>query len=262
MSIETGLPPAEALLRRMALVYHLTEAEKAAVAELPFKAVTFGPHVNIVKDGQIAMQSCVIVSGITCWSKVTTAGKRQISSVAFSGDMPDLHGLHLKPLDSNLSTITSCRLGFVSHSALEALFKHQPNIAVAMWRLTLIDAAVFREWVTNVGSRPAYTRLAHLFCEVFLRAQSIRVGDDRTCSFPLTQTEIGECTGLSTVHINRNIQQLRADRLISLEAGVLTVLDWGRLQRAGDFDAVYLHQLTPRTPALARLTGAKSPALA
>jgi len=245
MPIETGLQPAEALLRRMESVYSFTEDEKEAVARLPFKAVDVGPHRDIVNEGHIAIQSCVVVAGITCWSKLTSSGKRQITSVAFSGDMPDLHGYHLKPLDSNLSTITPCRLGFVSHDALKILFEQQPNVASAMWRLTLIDAAVFREWVTNVGGRPAYSRIAHLFCEFFLRASRFGLRSDGACSMPLTQTEIGECTGLSTVHVNRNIQQLRAEKLISLEAGVLTVLDWEGLQAAGDFDPASLHQTPP-----------------
>ncbi len=244
MLIDTGLRPADALLRRMELVYRLTNAEKAAVARLPFRTADLGPRVVIVKDGDIATQSCVVASGITCWSKVTSEGTRQISSVAFLGDMPDLHGLHLQPLDSNLSTISPCRLGFVSHDALKGICLEYPSIAAAMWRLTLIDAAVFRDWVTNVGGRPAYARLAHLFCEIMARARGAYVGSDKSCLMPLTQTELGECTGLSTVHVNRNIQQLRAAKFISLDAGVLTVLDWAGLVNVGDFDAVYLHQLT------------------
>ncbi len=110
------------------------------------------------------------------------------------------------------------------------------------WRDTLIDAAVFREWMAGIGRRSAYARIAHLLCEMFLKLKVVRLTTDYSCTFPITQTEVGDALGLSTVHVNRSLQSLRADRLIASQAnGKLTILDWEGLKEAGEFDPTYLH---------------------
>src|SRR5215203_351233 len=119
------------------------------------------------------------------------------------------------------------------------LCKAHFRIANALWRETLIDAAIFREWMLSIGRRDAYIRIAHLFCEMLVRLRAVGLAEDHTCKLPLTQGQIGDALGLSDVHVNRVIQSLRGDGLIKFNRGVLTALDWEKLQEAGEFDPTY-----------------------
>ena len=144
-------------------------------------------------------------------------------------------------MDTSIATMTPCKLGFVPHEALRDLCARFPRIAGALWRETLIDASIFREWVTNVGQRPAFSRIAHVMCELVVRFQAVGLAEGYSIPFPITQTEVGDATGLSNVHVNRSIQALRGQGLISLEDSTLTVPDWRRLTQAADFNPMYLH---------------------
>ena len=110
-----------------------------------------------------------------------------------------------------------------------------------MWRDTLIDAAIFREWMVGMGRRSAYTRIAHVLCEVLVRLRAVGLANRLECELPITQAELGDALGLSTVHVNRSVQELRGDGLIELRRGSLTVLNWDGLKKAGGFDPTYLH---------------------
>jgi len=121
------------------------------------------------------------------------------------------------------------------------LCKAHFRIASALWRETLIDAAIFREWMLSIGRRDAYARIAHLLCELLVRLKAVGLAENHTCKLPITQAQIGDALGLSDVHVNRVLQSLRGDDLITLQRGVLSVLDWERLKEVGEFDATYLH---------------------
>ena len=123
-----------------------------------------------------------------------------------------------------------------------------PTLTELLWRDTLIDAAIFREWIVAMGQRPAQSHLAHLLCEVFTRLRAGGLTQDHSCSLPLTQEELGDACGLSTVHVNRTLQDLRRHGLIQLQHSRLTILDWARLKEVAQFDPAYLHL---REPAMA-----------
>ena len=147
-------------------------------------------------------------------------------------------------MDCSLSTIIPCKFGFVQHEAIQDICERRPKVASALWRMTLIDGAIFREWVMNVGGRKSKTRIAHLLCEHVTRVRAVSDIKDNNvsmrCALPLTQYDIGDATGMSTVHVNRALQDLRRSRLIRFQKFELEVLDWEGLQEAGDFDATYL----------------------
>ena len=138
-------------------------------------------------------------------------------------------------------TLTPCKLAFISHQSLTQMFRRCPRLADVMWRDTLIDAAIFREWMVGMGRRSAYTRIAHVLCEVFVRLRAVGLANGLECELPITQAELGDALGLSTVHVNRSVQELRGDGLIELRRGFLTVLNWDGLKKAGEFDPTYLH---------------------
>jgi CRP-like cAMP-binding protein len=129
----------------------------------------------------------------------------------------------------------------VPHDALRKLTSAHPRIASALWRDTLVDASIFREWIVNIGSRDGRSRIAHLLCELFLKLQAVGLTKDFSFDLPLTQVEIGDATGLSAVHVNRTLMQLRADGLINLARTKCAIPDFERLQDAAMFDASYLH---------------------
>jgi CRP-like cAMP-binding protein len=186
-------------------------------------------------------RSCLILSGFAAVYKVTGEGKRQIVSFAIAGDIPDLQSLHLKVLDNSVGTITLCRVGFIPHEVLRNICLRYPRIASAFWRETLIDAAIFREWMTSIGRREGYIRIAHLLCEMMVRLKAVGLAEGHACDLPITQAEFGDALGLTTVHVNRILQQLRADGLIQTQGTRLNIPDWDKLKEAGEFDPTYLH---------------------
>jgi CRP-like cAMP-binding protein len=233
------------LLRKLNSIATLDHEDQIAVDRLPLQLTDLKADQDIVREGDRPKRSCFLLSGMACWFKMTGEGRRQILSFQISGDLPDMQSVHLSTLDSTLITISPCRVAFVQHEALLDICAKRPNVANAFWRMTLIDAAIFREWVANVGSRQALGRVAHLLCELVVRLRVIGLADKLVFELPVTQTELADATGLSTVHVNRTLQSLRKQKLIHWKDSQLEVLDWAGLQHAGDFDPSYLHLKTP-----------------
>ena len=119
------------------------------------------------------------------------------------GDIPDLQNLHLEIMDHSLATVVPTKVAFIPHEAVRTFLRAHPRIADVFWRETLIDAAVFREWVVNVGRRDAYARIAHVLCEIYVRFRAVGLVNGQAYQLPITQAELGDATGLSTVHVNR-----------------------------------------------------------
>jgi CRP-like cAMP-binding protein len=234
--------PLHRLIRRLDVdTAPLSPQEKEAILRLPITVKELRADQDIVREGDTPSQCCLVTEGFQCRYKMLPDGERQIMSFHVPGDIPDLQSLFLERMDHNLGTITPNRVGFIAHDALSELIRAHSGLAERLWRETLIDASIFREWITNVGSRDAYTRIGHIICEFFVRLRSVGLTKGTTFDFPITQTEIADATGLSTVHVNRSIQQLRADGLISIARGVCTIPDLARLEEASMFEPGYLH---------------------
>lgn len=231
----------DSLLRKIDPKEALSAKGRAALAALPIQVTQIEPGQDIVRDGERPTRSFLVIEGFICASKVIEEGRRQITSIYVPGDIPDLQSMHIEVMDITFSTMTSSTIGFMRHSALTELCVAFPDIAAALWRCTLVDAAIYRDWVINVGQRQAYTRMAHLFCEIIVRLRAIGRAKDHSCDLPMTQDELGQALGLSTVHVNRTVARLRREGLISLTKKRLKILDWARLKDAGEFDPTYLH---------------------
>jgi len=229
------------LIRRLETIASLSEDEKKAILALPARVADLRADADIVREGDRPSQCCLLVEGFLCRYKSLADGKRQIMAFYVPGDIPDLLSLHIDVMDHSLATVVPSKVAFIPHDALGRLIDQNTRIANAFWRETLIDAATFREWIVNVGSRDAYSRIAHLICEVFLKLKVVGLTNGNSFGFPITQGEIGDATGLSTVHVNRSIQKLRSEGLIILEKGRCTIPDLPRLEEAARFDPLYLH---------------------
>ncbi|AWL93006.1 Crp/Fnr family transcriptional regulator [Bradyrhizobium ottawaense] len=232
---------ATALVTKLTVSNHLDGDDIRAIESLRFRERHVGAREVIVADGVRPGECCLIVEGFASRSKTTADGARQVLSLHIPGDIPDLQSLHLKVMDHDLVTISPCTLGFISHSDLREVTARRPNLAAALWRETLIDGSIFREWIVNVGRRTALPRMAHLLMEMHERLRAIGRTREGDFSLPITQVELGDCLGLSVVHTNRTLQALRKEGLIETDRSGFHLLDQGRLEELAGFDRTYLH---------------------
>lgn len=195
---------------------------------------------DLVVEGDRPSQCRVLLEGQAFRHRTLADGRRQIMSFLIPGDLCDLQGVFLS-MDTNVTALTGGEIGLIPHGKLAEAMEAHPRVGRAFWRSSLIEAAIFREWMVGMGRRTAYARIAHLFCEMIMRMRGAKLVDRDHCHFPITQQHLSDSLGLSAVHTNRTLQALRGEGLITFQGGELTVLDWPGLVLAGEFDAGYLH---------------------
>ena len=234
-------PTSTPLIRKLESILVLSDEERDVLRNVSGTIKTVGPRQDLVREGDRPHECCLILEGFAYRYKLTETGKRQIFSFHIPGDIPDLQSLHIDVMDHSLAALTATKAMFIPHETVCDLMRRCPRIGDAFWRDTLIDAAVFREWFMNLGRREAYGRMAHLLCEFYVRLRAVGLTNGDVCDMPFTQVELADATGVTNVHANRILQELRGEGLITLRAGSLTVLDWERLKEAGEFDPAYLH---------------------
>lgn len=228
-------------LKRLRTSADLDEDDERHLRELPLTLKRMEGNQDIVGTGDRPSMCCLVVEGFVLRAKAVAEGKRQILAFHQPGDVPDLQSLYLHVMDHDVTTLGDCVLGFIPHGPLRELVRKRPNIAEVLWRDTLIDAAIFREWICNVGPRSGLTRMAHLMLEIYTRLKAIGRAQGNSFRLPLTQALLGEAIGMSTVHVNRILQQLRGEGLLDFGNGVVTIYDEAKLMKVGDFDPLYLH---------------------
>lgn len=229
------------LIRKLKTIARLSPEDEDAILKLPMELCDEPPDRDIVREGDRPKRSCIIVDGFMCRYRLLESGKRQIMAFHIPGDMPDLISLHLGVMDHTLGTLTPCRLAFVAHEHLHRLCRDRPNLNHALWRDTLISWSVLGAWITGIGRKPALNRVAHLLCEVSTRLEAVGLAEDFVSELPITQTELGDATGLSYVQVNRNLQDLRSMGLITLRKQTLSILNWQKLSEIAEFHPGYLH---------------------
>lgn len=220
----------------------LEQADRDAIRALPFRIKTAPPNHYLVKEGAAATDCCVLLTGYVCRHKTTSSGDRQIVSFHMPGDILDLQHLLLSRADHNLETITEATFALVPAEDLRRVAQQRPLLAEALWRDTLIDASIFREWVLNVGRRDAKSRIAHMLCEFAARREKAGLGPPERFNLPMTQEQIADATGLTSVHVNRMLFELAADGVIVRDKRQVEITDWSRMCRVADFNAAYLHE--------------------
>jgi CRP-like cAMP-binding protein len=231
----------ERIVRRLETRAPLAEADRAAIRELPLTYRTLEPAAYIVREGEPPEQCAVLLSGFAYRHKVTGDGERQILSVHMPGEFLDLQNSFLDVADHNVQALTRMEVAVVPVPALRRLAQEHPMVAQAMWIDTLIDSAIFREWIVNVGRRDAITRISHLLCEIALRLEAADLSRDGRYELPMTQEQIADATGLTAVHVNRVLKELGRLGLIVRDKRAVEIVDWDRLSDVGDFNARYLH---------------------
>jgi len=236
-----------ALVRKLERVAPLADADRSALAELARDARELDARRTIIREGDRPDHVHLILDGWAARYKLLPDGARQITAFLIPGDFCDLHVTLLEVMDHSIATITRARVAFIPRGRMEALAA-RPHLARAFWWATLIDEAVLRAWIVNIGRRGAYEAIGHLMCELYLRLRAVGLTTDHSYRLPLTQEELGDALGLTPVHVNRILQRMRADGLISLDRGALTIHDYRRLEEASGFNPNYLHIAEPVRP--------------
>ena len=195
----------------------------------------------VIRTGEELNSSLMLLDGWMARAKDLQSGERQMTELHIAGDFPDLHGFTLKRLDHDLLSLTECRVAVVPHDRLKELTERYPHLARVYWDATNVDAAIHREWALSLGQRSAISRMAHLFCEIYVRLDVVGRASADACELPLTQRELSECLGLTVVHANRTLQELRRRGLVELENHRLTILDRRGLEGVAEFDPAYLY---------------------
>lgn len=246
MAADSTLPgpapdPVEGLLRKLRVRDEVSAREETVLREAISGIETFPAARTIIREGAPLSRSTLLIDGLIGRYKDLSDGQRQIMEIHVPGDFADLHGFLLKRLDHNLGALTAVRVGYVPHDTLRLLTEREPHLVRMLWLSTLMDAAIQRERILSVGRRPALGRIAHLLCELYLRLGVVGLADDMSFALPLTQLDLADATGLTSVHVNRMLRQLREQGLLTFRGGRVTIHDWQRLQAAAEFDPAYLH---------------------
>ncbi|MBR1125054.1 Crp/Fnr family transcriptional regulator [Bradyrhizobium lablabi] len=233
--------PADVLTHKLTEHSRLTAEDAAELEAMTYHRRSLKPGEDFVRQGDRPDVAALVLEGMVARYHLLKGGGRQYLSFHIKGDLPDAQSLFLDQMDHAVCAVGEAELALVPHKEIIRAFERRPSVGFAIWRETLIDAAIFRETITRNSSRNTRTRLAHLFCELFYRARTSGLTDGNSCAAPLSQTQIGEALGMAIVTVNRMLQALRRARLIEFRGGVLTVKDWKRLAVAGDFSPEYLH---------------------
>lgn len=218
----------------------LSAEDRDALYDLYRDARELGPRRSIIREGDRPDHIHLMIDGWGARYKLLPDGARQITAFLIPGDFCDIHATILDEMDHGITTLTRSRVAFIERGKMDALTE-RPSLAKAFWWTTLVDEAVLRNWIVNVGRRDAYEAIGHLICELYVRLKNVGLVVDHRYDLPLTQEEIGDALGLTPVHVNRVLQRLRSEDLISFRGGLLTIHDYQRLEKASGFNANYLH---------------------
>ena len=233
--------PLAPLVRHLASHSRLGEEDREAILALPYRLRTLEAATYIVREGDPPERCAVLISGLAFRQKITGDGARQIIAILIPSEAVDFQNLFLDVSDHSVQMLTRGEVAEVQRSAFQELTARHPQIGRAVMLATLVEASIFREWVLNIGRRDARGRLAHLLCEFASRLEEFGLAPDHSFELPMTQEQLADATGLTSVHVNRVLKSLEGDGLIARNRRNISFPDWRRLREVGDFNARYLH---------------------
>jgi CRP-like cAMP-binding protein len=228
------------LIRKLERYGPISDEECRFLKASPSRIVKYSDHAPVVREGDTPSESCLIVEGFACRYKSLPEGARQIMAFHIPGDFCDLHSFFLRKMDHGIGAMPRCTVAKVPHAKVREITEAYPSLTRALCWDMAIDAAIHREWMISMGRRDAYTQIAHCLCELLLRLQSVGLAEGNSYELPITQNELGDAFGLSTVHVNRMLQALRSADLITFKSRIVTIPDPQRLMEVAGFDPSYL----------------------
>ncbi|HEX8669236.1 MAG TPA: Crp/Fnr family transcriptional regulator [Allosphingosinicella sp.] len=234
-------PAFETMVRRLERRSPLSHPDREALLGLQHSVRKLPPGGHIIRDGDRPEHCCLLLSGFAHRYKITGGGGRQIISIHMASEFVDLQNSFLQIADHSVQTLTEAEVATIPQAAITELAMGRPAVGRALWMDTLIDASIFREWVVNVGRRDSRARVAHILCEFSLRLEAAGLARDHRYELPMTQEQLADAVGLTSVHVNRVLKQLGEEGLISRNKRSIVIEDWQRLRDVGDFNERYLH---------------------
>lgn len=235
------------LIRKLETLERLTDDEIERVIRLCRSVQTVARKSDIVSEGDRPEHVHIILNGWAGRYTIRKDGSRQFTAFLVAGDFCDIHTMALRKMDHSIVAITDCQIAYVDPAEIEEITRSTPVLTRALWRSTLVDEAILRRWIVNITSGDAFSTIAHLFCEMHLRLRAVGLVDDDRFAFPLTQEEIADATGMTSVHVNRTLKRMRDEGLIETEGRRLNILDVAALRQISGFDPNYLHMLVTDT---------------
>lgn len=238
----------EALIRKLSTIADLSEADRAALGDLKHYMREVPARRDVISEGDKPVRVHLVLEGWVARYKVLRNGVRQITAILLPGDFCDLHVTILDAMDHGMVAITNVKVALIQPEQLVEITSRSATLAQAFWWATLLDEAILRSWLVSVGRRSAEARIAHLICELHVRLSRLGLLTGGNFALPLTQQEIADVVGLTSVHVNRMLRLLRKGGLIEQRPGQMYILDIGALRRLADFDDNYLHTLLGPKP--------------
>ncbi len=229
------------LIRKLEGFTSLSDGDQALLARISAETRRVGPGTDLVREGDAPAGVFLVMDGIAYRHKLRANGARQIMAYLIPGDLCDLDVALLSEMDHSITTFSACEVVRLAPETVADLLAHHPRIARALRMSQLVDEATLREWLVNVGRRSAPERIAHLFCELFVRMRAAGVAEQDSYALPITQVDLADTTGLTSVHVNRTLRGLRREGLIELKKGRLTILNLPGLRTLAEFRSNYLH---------------------
>jgi CRP-like cAMP-binding protein len=236
-----GIAMNNPLLRKLSNFTPLSAEESEAINEVCRDVREVGAREDVIAQGDRTGGVKLLLEGFACRYKTLEDGRRQIVAYFVPGDLCDLRVFILKRMDHSIGAIAPSKIATISPDNVLSLMHNYPTLTTALWWCTLVEEAIAREWIVNVGQRNALERMAHLFCELLYRYRAVGLNQGLSCTLPLTQVELAETLGLSSVHVNRTLQELRRQKLITLDGRTLTIQNLRALEDLSLFNAEYLH---------------------
>lgn len=233
--------PFHLLILKLENFAELSDEERRGLHEAAGPVRAYGSHEDLIREGEQATGVAVVVSGFACRHKMLPDGRRQIIGYFLPGDMCDARVFILKKMDHTISTLAPSSVAVLSRESILDLTSRYPRLTRAFWWNTLVEEAISRQWLVSIGQRTALERIAHLFCEIYVRLQAVGLATPEGCELPVTQSELADTVALSTVHVNRTLKELRRVGLVSMSNKSLVIHDFAGLRSLAMFDAGYLH---------------------
>lgn len=231
----------EPVIRRLNALRPLSTEGRASLEYAMLEGLQrAGADEDLISEGDPVDSVRVVLSGWLCRYKTLEDGRRQIVNFVFPGESCDAHAFLLPVMDHSIAALTPAVYAEIKRARFETLTAGDRSLAEAFLCETLVNNAVQREWAINLGRRSALERVAHLLCEIVERLRPVGLVDGNSCGMPVTQMDLADATGLSVVHLNRTVQELRASGLIVLRDRVLTINDLDALKETALFSPSYL----------------------
>jgi CRP-like cAMP-binding protein len=233
--------PLSRLLQRLEGVMEFRPADIAALETLPINIRNLAAGEWLAREGDVPSRCHLLLAGYLCRMRIIEGGQRQILAFLVPGDFADLQTLHLERLDHGLAALGPVTVGAIDHGALRQLMAQGPHWTHVLWRENLLEAARMREAIVNIGQRHALARVAHLICGLTMRLRAVGLARDFSFPAPWTQSDLADAAGISTVHANRVLQDLRRWGMVDHHNRTVRIHDWPALCKAADFTPDHLH---------------------